>query len=201
MPKTNPSRLADRHGTLVLDASVVINILGTGRPKDVLEALGRSVLIEATTLREVRRDPYSNEPADAIMENLRSAAVLGLAHLSGPALGEFMELVSAVSPDDLGDGEAAAIAHAEDIDADLVTDDRKAIRIALSRRPDRHPLTSFDLLTSPYITNHLGEDAIELLCNALTFARMRVPREQRTWTIDRLGAERAQHCPSLCFKV
>ena len=197
MPKTNPSRLSDSHTVLVLDASVAINLLGTGRPRDILAALRQKVIIENTTMREVRRDPYSNQPASGIMTDLIVDNTLEAAELSGTALDEFVGLVSAASPDDLGDGEAAAIALAEDIAADFVTDDRKATRIALSRRPDRPPLTSFDLLTCPMIETQFGASAIDVLYNALTCARMRISPELRAWTVERLGEDRARNCPGL----
>ena len=43
---STPSRLSERHRALALDASVVLNLLGSGRPADVLRLLGREVVVE-----------------------------------------------------------------------------------------------------------------------------------------------------------
>ena len=43
---SNPSRLNSEHDLLVIDASVAINLLGTGRSSDLLRMLNRRVLID-----------------------------------------------------------------------------------------------------------------------------------------------------------
>ena len=47
---SNPSRLSDDQEVLVIDASVAINLLGTGRPAEVFRMLNRKVLIDERAL-------------------------------------------------------------------------------------------------------------------------------------------------------
>jgi len=47
---SSPSRLNNDHDVLVIDASVAINLLGTGRPLDLLRMLNRKVLVDEIAL-------------------------------------------------------------------------------------------------------------------------------------------------------
>ena len=108
-----PSRLTETHRSLVLDASVVLNLLGSTRLKDVLRCLGRHVLIEDTALAEVRINPVGGGSALDPLEALRSEGLLAFAALSDPARLSFLDMTGAEPPHDLDDGEAATIALAE----------------------------------------------------------------------------------------
>src|ERR1700691_187607 len=73
---SNPSRLNSRHDILVIDASVAINLLGTGRPADLLRELNRRVIIDEVALREVTSDPFSKLPGhEAIGALMRSSLI------------------------------------------------------------------------------------------------------------------------------
>jgi predicted nucleic acid-binding protein len=130
---STPSRLTERHRTLVLDASVVINLLGSGRPADVLRLLGRQTVVEERALAEVRRDPSNGRPAQEALNALQMAGLIRCERLSRQGYPSFLALTGAAPPDDLDDGEAATIAHADDIAATPVLDDKKAARICADR--------------------------------------------------------------------
>ena len=194
----SPSLMTDEHRVLVLDASAAINILGSGRPLDLLRALDRQILIEETALREVKRDPVTGQPADGVIQSLTSMGALQVTTMSGPTFNDFLGMVGAHPPDDLGDGEAATIAYAIEIGAVAVIDDKKAIRIASQKNPLVPVLQSFDLFVSELLRHQLGEVAVsDLLYSALKHARMRVPKSHHAWTIELLGEDRAINCPSL----
>src|ERR1035438_9110961 len=73
---SNPSRLNSDHHVLVIDASVAINLLGTGRPADLLRMLNRRVLIDELALKEVTSDPFSKLPGrEAIEALIRSGLI------------------------------------------------------------------------------------------------------------------------------
>jgi len=55
------SRLSEAHRTLVLDASVVINLLVPLSRKRLLRALARPVLLVDIARNEVKRDPSNNK--------------------------------------------------------------------------------------------------------------------------------------------
>ena len=146
---SNPSRLSSRTPTLVLDASVLINLLGTGQPEIVLRTLKREVIVEEITLAEVCLDPITGRSADQLLTSLRSDNLLGVAQMSDAAYEYFLALTGATPPDDLDDGEAATIAHAIDIGAAAVIDERKAVRVAAMFRRELPILASMDLFGRP----------------------------------------------------
>ena len=132
----SPSRLNSDYNLLVVDASVAINLLGTGRSADLLRILDRKVLIDELALKEVTSDPFTKLPGRDAMEALVRSGLISPAQLSASAFETlFLGLTGASPPDDLGDGEAATIAQSFDIGAVPVIDERKATRIAQSLRP------------------------------------------------------------------
>ena len=68
----NPSRLTSQTSVLVLDASVLINLLGTGQPLSVLRALRRDFFVEEITLAEVRLDPLTGKSAEQVIAGLQN---------------------------------------------------------------------------------------------------------------------------------
>jgi hypothetical protein len=194
----SPSRLSSKHKVLVIDASVAINLLGTGRAADILRILGRQVLVDEMALKEVARDPFSKLPGREAMGALQSACVISTVRLSASAFDMFLELVGATPPDDLGDGEAATIAQSFDIGGVPVIDERKATRISVSLRPEHPILHTIDILACSEITTALSiRELGDLVYAALSHARMRVPIACRDWVCDVIGTERARNGPSL----
>lgn len=185
---TSPSLLQASHQILVLDASVLINLLGSGRPGEILAHLGRRFVVEQIALAEVRRDPSSGLPANQTLDPLFSAGLLHTERMSGLAYRFFLQLTGAPSPDDLGDGEAATIAHAADLGAVAVLDERKAIRVAKLKFPDVILLNTLDLLSNSLLAAKLGPSEVgNIVRAALSNARMRVPRDYRQWVDDVTG--------------
>jgi predicted nucleic acid-binding protein len=195
---SNPSRLNSDHSVLVIDASVAINLLGTGRPADILRLLSRKVLIDELALEEVTTDPFSQLPGREAIDALILSGLISSVQLSALAFDMFVELTGASPPDDLGDGEAATIAQSFDIGAVPVIDERKATRISLSLRPKHPILHTIDILACSAITSALSpQDQGDLIYAALFHARMRVPVPCRDWVCSLIGPERAKSCPSL----
>jgi hypothetical protein len=195
---STPSRLSEAHRTLVLDASVVINLLGSAQPERLLRALARPVLVVDVARNEVKRDPSNNRAAAPILDALESTGLITYVTLSDPAYGTFLDLVGAPAPDDMGDGEAATIAHAEEIKGTILLDERKAQRIAVARPASRPVLNTLDLLSSCAIAEGLsGVELAELVFASLRNARMRVPAAFRPWAMALIGPQRAAQCPTL----
>jgi len=155
-------------------------------------------LIEEFAIAEIVRDPASGGSGRNALDALQAAGLLRYVRLSDSAFLSFLEMTGAAAPDDLGDGEAATIAYAEAEAATPIIDDKKALRIASSRSPERDVLTTIDLLSSPDIINSIPEsDLADLLFSSLQNARMRVAPSCRAWVVSVLGAERAALCPSI----
>ena len=193
-----PSNLCPAHDNLILDASVLINVLGTGRPELVLQALSRRMLMDEVALREVTVDPFTGKSPAALLDHLRSSGLIEVISMDEAAYEFFIGFTGADPPDDLDDGEAATLAQAACHGFVAVIDEKKATRIAGVSDPQVEILTSMDILTAPeMLLQHGQETLLELLFLALRNARMRVPHNSLSWVIDALGRSRVEECPSL----
>ncbi|MGB7546463.1 MAG: hypothetical protein WBM14_01830 [Terracidiphilus sp.] len=193
-----PSKLSSAHKSLILDASVLINILGTGCPDVILRAMRRVVTVDEITLREVNIDPATGQGAEKVLAQLQSCSLLKIIRMGDQAYAQFIGLTGAQPPDDLDDGEAATLAQAACSNYVAVIDERKATRISSSTFPKMPLLNSIDLLAAPELIDELGRDGLsDLIYLALRDSRMRVPPNARPWVMNLLGDKRAQDCPSL----
>lgn len=195
---TNHSNLRDHHHRLVLDASVAINLLGTGEAGLILQTLGRHIIMDEQTIKEILYDPIYGRPGELVINEIVNDGMITRTRLSSPAYEAFLELTGADPPDDLGDGEAATIATATHEHAIPVIDERKARRVYSTRSPDSPILHTIDLLACPTVTKALGAERLgTIVYNALRHARMRVPPCARPWILDLIGQDRAKECPSM----
>lgn len=195
---SNPSLLSDRPSALVLDASVVINILACGDTQSLLRAMGCDMVIPQQVVEEILHNPSSSESGANALSSLIDLGLMRRHGLSENYYAVFVDLVGAEPPDGLGDGEAATIATAEELGCACVIDERKATRIALGRRPDLHVLCTVDLFCAPFVrTRFAREELASLVHQALFNARMRVPHRYRTWVVDLIGRDAAESCVSL----
>jgi len=198
MTSHRPSRLGDADVILVLDASVVINFLGTGNAAILIRALGRKCVAERTAWREITRDPLTGRTATEPLKALMSAGLLERQEMRTDATAIFLDLALAQPPDGLGDGESATLAHAVASGASAVIDEKKAIRIAAAKLPQLRILSTLDLLSCSSVTSAVGPAILaDAVFSALTYARMGVPIEYRKWVLDLIGKDRAAKCPSL----
>jgi hypothetical protein len=195
---SSPSRLTEDHRTLVIDASVAINLLGSGDPAQLLRPLARRIVIEEIARDEVLRNPTNGQPARPALDQLVKEGLLAYERLSERGYSEFLGLTGADPPDDLGDGEAATIAHTEEISGVILLDERKAERVAGKRTSGVEVLNTLDFISAPCLTDAIGQERLADLTTAmLQNARMRVAPRFRVWVIELIGRERAAMCQSL----
>jgi hypothetical protein len=181
---------------MVLDTSVILNLLGSGRADRILGALrGRKVVV-AVTSREIIRHPLAPDATRDPLGPLIAAALIERPPLPDRALPRFLELTSADPPDDLDDGEAAALAAGEAFGLAVALDETKGRRVAKQRLPAVPLLSSGALFADPDVGAALGSELADALFSALVHARMRVLAEHDPWVRGLLGPRVAQ-CPSL----
>lgn len=132
MPADSTLDILPAGGLLLLDACCLINLFGSGRIEDVLEALpyrlATSELVADTEVLTIRgaADPGGS----AERENLSPRSLAASDHIS------ILQIVNEREVDqyvrfaaDLDDGEASVCALAVVHDGAVATDDRKALRI------------------------------------------------------------------------
>lgn len=195
---SDPEGLIPNRRILVLDTSVVLNVLACGAPVCALESLQTRFIVPSQVVREISKEPIGTDvPTDTFGELLRRELLLEH-RLEGDALRTFVELAAANPPDGLGDGEAATIALAEDLGCEAVIDERKATRIATFRRSHVPVLCTVDLFYDLHqrLTAR-GHDVSDYVYKALRDGRMRVPNRSGDWVVNLIGIKRARQCPSL----
>lgn len=193
MPESEPETA---EMALVIDASVLINLLGCGAAGEILQLLPPAVLIEQRALSEVLRDPSRMLPAQDKRALLVERQLLQVRQLAGDAIERFLELVA--DPHELDDGEAATIACALDLGAVAVLDERKARRVARERFPSLPVDSTAGLFRSLLEQGRMDAEQVRAaLLAALQEARMSVPGEEIDWVIRLLGVDLAKECPSI----
>ncbi len=188
----------DESTAFVLDASVLINLLGSGLVEQLLTALPGPVLMADWTFREVLRDPSGRIPPAGIRQGLADTGLVEVRALDGTQIQLYLELASAPDPDRLDDGEAATVALAVGCGAAPVLDEVKARRVYRSRFPGGLLESTAGLFRRLNEGERLSPgDLRSALYQALRQARMHVVREEREWVIRTLGLELARQCHSL----
>lgn len=137
-------------------------------------------------------------PARPALDQLIEESLLAYERLSERGYAEFLGLTGAAPPDDLGDGEAATIAHADDVSGVILLNERKAERIAGRRPSGTETRSTLDLISTPCVADAIGSAHLaNLVTGMLQNGRMRVARRFRARVIELIGKERAGTCRSM----
>jgi len=186
------------NSVLVADASAIINLNATGCAAEILKVIKHPLVVTEEALTELERGAsFGHQDAS----QLRTLAEAGLAHivnLGDGALRIYESLVSGAASQTLGDGEAASISYACEIEAIVLIDERIARRICERIFPHIEMVSSAELIAHELVRNHLGlEQQAEAMFLALQNAKMGVPANQLSNVINLIGSERAGMCLSL----
>jgi predicted nucleic acid-binding protein len=173
---------------LVLDASPLICLLGTGSPEVILAALPARCFVEERVLPEVQRCPFDNTSALPKLGRLGECGLLSVERMSSAAYAQYLALVSGPAGDSLGRGESASLAFAWERDFHVVLDDRKAHRVSGEHYPNLKRATTARLFRMATEAGGLTAASVApLLSNALRTARMHVWPEDRSWVDSVIG--------------
>ncbi|HMR76972.1 MAG TPA: hypothetical protein PKD61_17755 [Polyangiaceae bacterium] len=183
-------------GPVVLDASVLINLIATADPSAVLGALGSPVVV-GETAREVRRNPRTGAISTTLLEPFL-AEPLTQVELTDNDADRFVELVSAAPPNDLDDGEAATLAYGTHRRHAIALDERKAWRIVSERFDEVQRFTTVGLYRH-LLEHRLFDRAFIGSCvyDSCRFARMRVAAREVDWVLALLDPRQVADCPGL----
>jgi predicted nucleic acid-binding protein len=182
----------------VIDASVAINLNGTGNPQAILEALPNPVIVTDVVLDELREDARTKRDDGTKMEALIDRGIVTVAEIANLPGVVFETLVVGSGPDTLDDGEAATVAYAVETGCVAVLDERKGHRISAREFPKTPLANTIDILAHPAVEKALGRPVLaDYVFNALQFSRMRVFPHHIEWVVDLIGVHRARMCPSL----
>lgn len=192
------SCLTDPFASVVLDASVAINLNATGLASEILRALSSKVAITDIALSELKEDRRTGRRDAEMISDLAEAGLIVIVPLSDVQERHFESLVIGRGVDTLDDGEAATIAYAVEAGAIALIDERKANRVGMERFPALRLGCSIDLFCHSAVEAALGSSRLANgVYAALQDARARVMPHHAEWTINLIGQDRALQCPSL----
>lgn len=195
---TFSSCLINPRSALVLDASVIINLLATGHASAILQALAVPLVVTESVVCEIRQGAVNGRPEPALLADLISSQVLKVEELAGTALESFFDMVSGHTSNSLGDGEAATLAFAYCNGLSAAIDEKKATRIAAERYQTLELVTTVDILAHESVRLSLGREKLaNATLYALQRARMQVREHQFDWIAQLIGPEHIGTCPSL----
>lgn len=162
-------------GPLVLDASVVFNLLACERPDDVLRSIGEVFFIEERTLAEIKRHPIEGMCHKEVLERLVIGGLVRNHRMTSSEYDLYLNLVTGKPAECLDDGESAAIAVAVSLNYTVILDDGKARRIQRERFPSTQVISSLGLfLAAGERGNWSKIDIRNLVAKARTNARMNI---------------------------
>lgn len=195
---TFSSCLTDQDSILVLDASVIINLLATDHANAILQALPTPIVITENVIREIELGTVNGRPEPKQLLDLIHNQILKSEELSGIALEHFFDLVSGSTAASLGDGEAATLALAHSNGYTAVIDEKKATKISSGRLESLRLITTVDILAYEPVRISLGNEVLaRATFQALKSARMQVRENQFEWIQGIIGSENVGLCPSL----
>jgi predicted nucleic acid-binding protein len=195
---TFSSCLTDHDKVIVLDASVIINLMATGYAGKILEAVGSSIVVTGNVVREINHGAENGRREPKLLAELMNSKILQIEELSGQSLDHFFDMVSGHTTDSLGDGEAATLVFAHSNGHTAAIDERKATRIAGERFGGMKLVTTVDILAHAPVRESLGlEELSNATLNALQAARMQVREHQFEWVAKLIGDESLSACASL----
>jgi predicted nucleic acid-binding protein len=185
---------------LVLDTSVILNLLGSGRARFLLGHTPYKVGAPHQVIQEIRREPEIHIEKDASFFDIIESGLLTVVESNFDVERIALALVGAPSPNDLDDGEAYAIAHAVFLNATIGIDERKGRRVISEQWPNLSCLFTVDIIETAVRRGRLtDEEWAEIVFSALHHSRMRVPSDRKADIIKLIGRDRARACPSLGY--
>lgn len=192
------SFLIDPKITLVLDASVVINLNATNQAAKIISASACKMVVTTNAIDELEGGIRNGHDDIKLLRELMGKGLISPVVLGEDSFDVYEALIDGTASSTLDDGEAATIAHANASEGIAVIDEKKARRICRESFPRLQLLSSVDLLLDNAVLAVLGHDGqAESVYRALVSARMRVPEEIQQLVINLIGEERAAECISL----
>ena len=166
-------------GPVVLDASVIINLLGCGEMHDVLIALGVQALVEERTLEEIRRHPVPGLDHRSELDGLQQNGRLVVERMTDHDYEVFLRLTTGSRASRLDVGESAAITLALGRGHTVILDENKARLIVARDFAQLAVVSTFRmLLTAGYRGGWSAARVQRQLIRARQQARMAVPRDE-----------------------
>lgn len=195
---TQFSCLSDECDSLLLDASVIVNLNATGYADRILNALPQDILVPKPVVSELGEGAKAGHTDAIDLQNLLDTGAAKEFAIPESIQQKYVELVSGSTANSLGDGEAATIACAHGTRSWAAIDERKARRICAERYPHIIIVGTVDILSHDAVVSAFhGQDLSKAVLAALEVAHMQVQPHQMDWVVSQIPAEKLSRCVSL----
>lgn len=167
-------------GKLILDTSVLINLLGCRAAAEVFSALEPPCMVEDKVFGEISRHPVPGLCHVEELQALQDAGFIERVRMEKQEYSKYLELIQAPLGQRLDVGESATLAVAQQRALTVVIDENKARSFVRSRMSQLTVVSTLSMLIS--VTVRLGKDVAylqRLVMAARENARMGVPRDER----------------------
>lgn len=190
--------LSETAQPLVLDTSVVINLIATTIPVQIIKSLAQNVVVGEATIQEIGFGEKKGYQDSGCLKLLIDNGVVGVEEMDEGAFQIFEELVTGGMASSLGDGEAATIAIAVSKGKTAVIDEKKAHNICAQKFPEQLVGTTIELLSHSAVLDAVGQTSLsDAVLQSLQNARMQVRAHQLDWVIGMIGEDAAANCRCL----
>jgi predicted nucleic acid-binding protein len=180
---------------LVIDTSVLINLIASEDITKILTGLSSEILITEPVWRELKKHPKDNSDCGLLLNSLVEQNLLKPVKNLANTLELYLDLAT-----ELGDGEASVIAYTVTQNhCAAVIDEKKARRICWERFSLSPIFCTIDLFQDYFFTMNPNEQEFkQLLFNAIKIGRMRILKtEHEIWVKKILDVDLIQQCSSL----
>lgn len=185
----------------LVDTSVLINLLATENPVDILRISGVDLLVPSRVAREVIRCPRTGG-SDVPLQRLLSTEFASQVDVScnPEPLKCFIALAAGSYGRSLDDGESAALALAAYLDYPLLIDEQTGRSVCGEHFSRLRLSRSVELFREVWNSNEMDrQDAKQALFDALRFGHMHVPKNSKSmeWVRQVLSPKDLACCPSI----
>src|SRR5271157_3391931 len=132
---SSSSFLTNPRASLVADASVVINLNATARAAEIIKAVANPFFVTENALAELYAGSQKGHRDHEKLLELIDAGLVRRASLGNPGMSVYESLIDGSTVQTLDDGEAATIAHAQEISGVALIDERKARTLCANSFP------------------------------------------------------------------
>ncbi len=198
MTKSKLSNLSESSEEIVIDASVLINLMAIGTIQAVLRNLNRSVVITNQAYMEVRRDSLANRVASEVIQPLEKQRLLIRRDVGAGQAQNIFNYLTNELPVVLGEGEAATIGMCQSLSLTAVIDDLEGRKMSQEYWNIPKVIGTMDLLGDDKMRSKFKHSEYQkLILNAAQYGRMYIPAEWGDWAEELLGETVAKALPGL----
>ena len=195
---SSSSFLTDTRVKLVADASVIINLNATACAAAIIKAVPNSFVVTDNARIELEMGARNGHHDHRQLAELIGAGLIERVPLAAADAATYESLIDGSALKTLDDGEAATIAYAHGNACIPLIDERKARTLCAASFPGLVVASTAELLMHESVAAAIGaQGQADVLVNALTVARMRVPLELLERLMAIIGPDRAALCASL----